>query len=304
MSFRRIDMKEPYMTAQDKKDYKVLSRRFTWCDKHVAWPWQKEIGMLLTSHPGNRAYLRASIESHKKAKLWLSLVYDNYFHPDHKADWNHVMPDVDLMYQLDSLTIGPRQEWGGVLYPYFWLLRLGLATMGHFPYVYCANGDCIIERPEGVFEMLQRLKDEDADFISCGWWPKDRPIFNSTGFIGKREAVQGMMEHFEKYFVPLKAYEASCLEFGNCEGRMGAAIRELGYKVVELENPKNEQLHEKGNGDWCKALGFRHIHAEHGMWWRAKKTLIPPEVKYYDEKHISALELNAVKSWWDEKASS
>ena len=299
MSFRRIDMRD-LKNKQDKKDYKVLARRFTYCDKHISWKWLKEIGILLTSHPGNRGFLKASVETHKKTGLWITLAYDNYFNPDNKAvTWNEVMPDREIIDKVNSFILPSYQKWGGVLFPYFWLLRLGLAAMQHFPYIYCANGDCIIEKPEGIFTLLEMLKKEDADFIACGWWDNERPVFNSTGFIGKSSSIQLMMKHFQDHFIPLKAYEASCQEFGNCEGRMGRAIKDLGLKVVQVENPKNEQMHEKGHGTWYDILGFRHIHAEVGHSYKNK--LDPPELKYLDSTHFNHSEYELIKKYWDTK---
>jgi len=301
MSFRRIDMRD-LTNAQDRSDYKVLSRRFTWCDKHVAFKYLKEMGILLTSHPGNRGFLKASVESHAATRLWVTLAYDNYFDPERKDIlWDQVMPSREVIDQVNCLVMGPHQKWGGVLYPYFWLLELGLSAMKDFKYIYSANGDCIIEKPDGIFKLLDIMKEQDADFIAAGWWdePGSRPIFNSTGFIGRTEAVQAMMKHFKDGFIPLKAYERTCQDYGNCEGRMGRAIKDLGLKVVTVENPKNEQMHEKGHGAWYDVAGFRHTHAEHGWWWKFKDTMVPPEVKYYDEKYISPAELDVVKKWWD-----
>jgi len=300
MSFKRIDMRT--LNKSDHADYVTLARRFTWCDKHIAFKYLKEIGILLTSHPGNRAFLKASVETHAQTKLWITLVYDNYFDPERKdVSWDHVMPSREVIDQVNAFIVGPYQKWGGVLYPYFWLLKLGLAAMDDFEYIYSANGDCIVEKPEKIFELLERMKQEDADFISSGWWDEEgaRPVFNSTGFIGRTQAIREMMRHFSEGFIPLKAYESTCQEWGNCEGRMGRAIKDLDLKVVKLENPKNEQLHEKYYGDWCKILGFRHVHAEHNIWWRDKETRVPPELKYYDPKFISAQELEAVKRWWE-----
>jgi hypothetical protein len=303
MSFRRIDMREPYMTKQDIQDYKHLSRAYTYCDKHISFKYLKEIGILLTSHPGNRAYLRSSIETHKKTKLWITLAYDNYFDPKRKdITWDSIMPSREVIDNVNCFVLGPYQTWGGVLFPYVYLLELGLSAMKNFPYIYCANGDCIIEKPEGVFILLDKMKSENADLISSGWWDKERPVFNSTGFIGKTEAIQAMMKHFVRHFIPLKAYEASCVEFGNCEGRLGRAIKDLGLKVVEVENPKNEQLHEKGYGTWCQTLGFRHLHAEEGFAWKYRNEPnppVPPEIEYLDLKYLSEGDINFLKTYWN-----
>ena len=42
----------------------------------------KDVGVVLTSHPGNRPFLKASLETHKKLGFWTTLVYDNYFDPN------------------------------------------------------------------------------------------------------------------------------------------------------------------------------------------------------------------------------
>lgn len=303
MSFRRIDIRT-LTNKQDRDDYRTLTHRYIWCDKHITWPYLKEMGILLTSHPGNRAFLKASVESHKKTKLWITLAYDNYFDPDRPdITWDQIMPSREVIDKVSCFIMGPHQKFGGVLYPYFWLLELGLSAMKDFKYIYSANGDCVLEKPEGVFTLLEMLKQQDADFISAGWWNKEghRPVFNSTGFIGRAEAVQAMMKHLKENFIPLKAYERTCQDYGNCEGRMGRAIIDLGLKVVQLENPKNEQLHEPLNGDFCRIAGMRHVHAEHGWFWRHQDTVQPPELKYYDEKHISHGEFEVIKNWWKNK---
>lgn len=303
MGFRRIDMKT-LTNKQDIQDYKVLARRYTWCDKNISFKYLKEIGILLTSHPGNRTFLKASVESHAKTKLWITLAYDNYFNPNRQdITWDFIMPEKEVINKVQAFILSPYQKWGGVMFPYAFLLELGTSAMSGFKYIYSANGDCIIQKPNGIFELLDVMKKEDADFISAGWWdePGRRPVFNSTGFIGRTEAVRAMMKHFMDNFIPLKSYERTCQDFGNCEGRMGKAIKDLGLKVVGLENPKNEQLHEPLHGDFCKILGFRHIHAEAGNFWKYKNsstTFPPPELKYIDEKYMNSIELEEIKKWW------
>lgn len=301
MSFRRIDM--PMLNKEDRRDYIVLSRRFSWCDHNISFKYLKEIGILLTSHPGNRAYLRASVETHAKTKLWITIAYDNYFDPDRKdMSWDSIMPSKEVIDKVNCFIMPSYQKWGGVAFPYVFLLELGLNSLRKFKYIYSANGDCIVEKPEGIFTLLEMLKKEDADFISCGWWDKERPIFNSTGFIGKSSSIQLMMDHFVNNFIPLKNYEKTCLEFGNVEGRLGRAIKDLGLKVVVLENPKNEQLHEKGYGDFCKIAGFRHLHAEYGFSYKYQNEPnppAPPELKYLDLKYMSGGDIDFLKKYWD-----
>jgi hypothetical protein len=283
----------------DRSDFAELLRRYNECD---VWAKDifKDVGVLLTSHPGNRAFLKSSVETHKKLGYWLTLVYDNYLDPDnHQIEWNHVMPDRDVMDMVDTFIMPHHQTWGGVLYPYFWLLKFGVYAMSHFKYIYCANGDFILEKPENFPQILELLG--DGDIMPCGW-EKDT-IMTSAGFIGKSEAVIALVEHMQKYFIPLSAYEEHSQEMGNCESRMGLACIDLGLKIVKPEeNPFNDQHHVKGHGTWYKILGFRHIHGEFGYAYKYKKT--PPELKYFDMRHLSGSDRMAVEAYWKDEDKS
>jgi len=281
----------------DRKDFLNLLYRYNECDRWAKNIF-KDVGVLLTSHPGNRAFLKASVESHKKLGYWICLAYDNYLDPERpELDWNSFMPDRDVIDQVDTFILPHHQTWGGVLYPYFWLLRLGVSTMRHFKYIFCSNGDCILEKPENFPQIIELLEKGENDIAVCGW-EHDR-IFNSTSFLAKSEAIQAVMEHFQKYFIPLKAYEETAQVFGNCEGRMGQAVIDLGLKLAEVENPFNTQMHEKGHGTWYDILGFRHIHAEYGYSQRNK--LIPPEIEYFDKRYLNPKEYRLIETYWKTK---
>ena len=157
----------------------------------------KNIGVLLTSHPGNRPFLQSSVETHKKLGYWLTVVYDNYFNPEDKTcNYNQLMPRREVFDQIDTFLISHYQTWGGVLYPYFWCLKLGLQTMGSFEYVFCSNGDCILEKPEGFQKIIDMLGDNDI--MGCGWENNNgRELFNTTSWIAKTSAAQAIMKHFQ-----------------------------------------------------------------------------------------------------------
>lgn len=286
---------------QDREDYRVVLERYKACDRWAS-KIKKPVGVLLTSHPGNRAFLKASVESHKKLGYWLTLAYDNYLDPEWPEDYrtfNDLMPSKEVVDQINTFIIGPHQTWGGVLYPYFWLLRLGIETLQCFDYVYCANGDCILEKPENFDQLMEMLG--DGDIMGCGWEENgSRPIFNTTGFIAKTSAASAIMKHFQDYLIPLEAYEASAPTFGNTEGRFARAILDLGLKLVKApENPIDTQLSQAGSGTWFKTVGFRHIHGEYNKAYRYK--LIPPEPKYIDPRYISEAELSALTDYYESK---
>lgn len=278
----------------DRKDFLTLLHRYKECDKWANNVY-KDIGVLLTSHPGNRAFLKTSIETHKKLGYWLTLVYDNYFDPDiPDIEWNHLMPDKDVIDMVDTFIMPHHQTWGGVLYPYFWLLKFGVAAMSGFKYIFCSNGDCVLETPENFPQIIELLG--DGDIMPCGW--ERDSIFTSASFFGKSEAIVAIIQHMQENFIPLEAYENSKQDFGNCEARMGRAVLDLGLKLVPPpEEPFNDQHHVSGHGTWYKVLGFRHIHGEWGYAYKYHKE--PPELKYIDERHMGAGEYQLIKKYRD-----
>lgn len=242
----------------------------------------KPVGVLLTSHPGNRPFLKDSLETHKKLGFWTTVVYDNYFDPNQKhITYEQCMPKRDVFDMADTFIIPHHQTWGGVLYPYFWLLYHGVHTMGAFDYVFCSNGDCILEKPEGFPKIMEMLG--DADIMGCGYEDNGgRELFNTTSFIAKTSAIQDIMRHFRDYLIGIDTYEKYAEKMGNTEGRFAVAIKELGLKVKKVPvNPVNTQVAYPG-GTWYDILGFRHTHAEWRMALKGKGKM-PSE--YIDNRY-------------------
>jgi hypothetical protein len=187
------------------------------------------------------------------------------------------------------------QSWGGVLYPYFWLLKWGVNLLQDFEYIYCVNGDMILEKPEGFPKLLELLGDGDI----MGTGPNTDRIFNTAGFIVKTSSFKKIMNHFEKHLIPFDVYEKYTQEFGNTEGRFKKAIKDLNLKEINVIPPATEQLFEKGCGTWYELLGFRHIHAEHNYAYRHRG--IPPEFKYFDERYLGCQDKKYLKLYDETK---
>lgn len=285
-----------------KKDhYKIVLRdmmdNYKWTNKIY-----KDIGILLTGHPGGRPFLKASLETHKKLGYWILLTYDNYFDPNNKnISYEQCFPKRDVFDLADSFLIPHHQSWGGVQFPYFFLLYQGVMNLGNFPYIFCSNADCIIEKPEGFSTLFDMFKKSNADIFPIGWEENNgRPLLNTTSFIAKTEAIQKMMVHFRDYFIgeDISTYEKYVDKFGNTEGRFARAAIDLNLKVLKPEeNPINTQVSEC-SGTWGKTIGFRHIHAEYNNAFRRKK--IPPHYKYLDNRYMTA-KYNQIKEYYNEK---
>ncbi len=128
---------------------------------------KKKIGILLTSSCYGRAYLKASVDTHKELGYWITLAYDNFINPDWpEVNYNEWIPTREIMQKVDAFLLSKYQTWGGVSLPYITQLRLASGIMSQFDYVFCNNGDCIIEKPEGFQKLLEEIG--DADIMSAG----------------------------------------------------------------------------------------------------------------------------------------
>jgi len=261
---------------------------------------KKNVGILLTSSSYGRAYLKGSLETHQQLGYWVAVAYDNFIDPKLAGpiDWNYWMPPKDCMDLMDTVLIPHHQAWGGVSYPYIWQLRLASSLMSQFEYVFCNNGDCIIEKPEGFQKLIDRMG--DADIMSAG--PTLPREMGTASFLVKGKVFPAIAQHMNNHMVPFSEYEKSTQEFGNTEGRLAVAVRELGLKSVIVEpgacpnHPECEQFHQPGKGFWYDAIGFRHIHGEHNWAYRYKG--VPPHYKYLDQRFMGD-EYNQIKAYWE-----
>lgn len=270
------------------------------CNDEWAPKIKKNVGVLLTASSYGRAYLKGALETHQRLGFWVAVAYDNFIDPKQPApiDWNYWMPPKDCMDLMDTFLMPHHQGWGGVSYPYIWQLRLASGLMSGFEYVFCNNGDCIIEKPEGFQQLIDRMG--DADIMSAG--PTLPREIGTASFLVRGKVFQAIAKHMNDHMVPFEEYEKSTQEFGNTEGRLAVAVRDLGLKAVVVPTGKCphhdqcEQFHEPGHGLWYDAIGFRHIHGEHNYAYRYKGT--PPHYRYLDQRFMGD-EYNQIKKYHD-----
>jgi len=163
---------------------------------------------------------------------------------------------------IDNFLISKHQDWGGVIFPYFWMLKFGLQSLSMYEYVYHANGDCVVERPENISILLESMG--DSDFYPIGWdETQSKPMCNTTGFIIRSKWIQPMMQHIQDHLIPFEVYEKYSAKLGSGEVRFAQAVIDLGLKLKKPErSPFNLQLSTPG-GTWYETIGFRHIHGEY-----------------------------------------
>lgn len=273
----------------DMSDEERASRQ-AWIDRtrsNDEWAMKifNKVGILITSHQGNRPYLKASIESHAKLGYWMVLAYDNFIDPTWPAQefsYDRFMPAKDVIEKVDTFLMPHHQVWGGVLYPFYWLMHFGVDCLSQFEYIYCVNGDFVLEKPENFQRLFEFMGNDDV--MSYG---PNTETSVSTCFIAKTAALKAIMKHYKEHFIPWENYEKYTQEYGNAESRFARAIKDLGLKLTAVEPPNNEQMHVPGKGTWYDLVGFRHIHGEMNYSYRYKKPVTLPFYRYLDERYLS-----------------
>lgn len=289
------DLLDPKISEKDKAEIKIVLERFKANDKWINNMFKK-VAILLTSHPGNRAFLKHTVESYKKLGYWITLVYDNHIDPERPdVNYNELLPAKDVMDNIDMFLMTHHSTWGGVMFPYAFSLHWGVAILQDFDYIFCANGDCMLEKPENFHLLIKELGDNDI--LGCG--PVTERSFNTNGMIAKSSALKAIMKHFLDHFVPFDTYVKYTQEIGNTEGRFMRAIKDLGFKFGVVSDPCDEQMGRVKQGWWYENLGFRHIHAEYNIAYRYKG--IPPELKYIDTRYINQWEIDLLKKYEETK---
>jgi len=279
-----------------KEELDILQAKFDRCIANDEWANKifKKIAILIVSYPGQRAFLKSCIETHSKLGYFIALAYDNYIDPKcDNVDHNSFMPDKEILDKIDLLILPHHQTWKDVNYPYFWEVKWGVSVLQQFEYIYCLDGDFIIEKPEGFEELFSLIG--DGDIMTCG--PDNDEEISSGAYIVKSKIFLQIVQYMQDHFIPFEKYE-KYIEMGGAESRIRAAIKELELKMISVPEFPTPDCYYDLKGTWYDLVGLRHIHGE--LDYAFKKGLIPPHYKYIDEKYLLEIyNYKLVKKYWD-----
>lgn len=255
------------------------------------------VGVLVTCHHGQRAFLEACLESVKDLG-WVTLVYDN---PG--GNYFKYFPNDKCLSLVENFIVKHETRiMPGPTFPQFWNFSTG-AKLIDTPLVFVIGADSVLEHPENMGDIVEMLG--DGDIIACSTHNPQRhgntPFCGTKSFLVKNHIFKMLMKKVEETFIPFDH------KYGNMENRFGWGIKELGLKeVVAPELPGEDQFSygpwtEDGNvlnrGTWGSVLGFRHLRGE--MVRRQIELQRPVEAKYFDQQYCSSQEKEVLK-YWDE----
>lgn len=292
MPVTREDLKKPW----DEDHLAKLQKIFDGCIANDQWATKifKKVAVLINTYPGHRAYLKSCVESHAKLGYFICLTYDNYIDPkETTVDHNTWMPDKDILDKVDLFIMPHHQTWKDVNYPYFWELKWGVSALQQFEYIYCTEGDFILEKPEGFSELLKLIK--DGDIMTCG--PDYDDEISTGAFICKSSAFLQIVQYMQDHFIPFDNYE-KYLHMGGAESRAQAAIKHYDLKRIDIEYPGVWNFTHDLKGTWYNLVGLRHLQGE--LDYAFKNFLIPPHHKYIEKKYLQDVyKYDLIKEYWD-----
>jgi hypothetical protein len=249
---------------------------------------RKDLCVIIPCHRYQRPWMKACLEGVKKLDYFSILAYDNPYHLGQvKSPIDTLLPPNDIMALANYISIKPPTYHSGVTAPHMWnmIFAVNQAFALGFEYIFCINGDFIMERPEN-FQQLRDMMG-DADIFPLAWNPR-KPSCGTAAFIAKAEHQVKFWREFANTLHQPK---------GNAEARLGRYYVKNKLKVFHnYPGPMSHQMPNK-KSDWYNIVGLRHLHAENKK--RRWESKLPIEREYFDERFMTPNERKCLTAYWD-----
>lgn len=229
-------------------------------------PFEADTAIIVTSYHGQLGWLKATLTSYRKSGAFVILAYDNptYIWGNvNEPDYNvRFFPHPQHYLLANAVVVKHKTYDADKRIGWFWDVWYAQGIIKNMPkvkYVYVTNGDCLIERPEGIKELPSILG--DGDFMS-GQSTPGGTIHTADMFL-KVDVFNKILD----YMSERNRFHVNGAE--SPEGLLRDAVDELGLKEIFVEqpiNPKDNSVDYYGtlNADstWKKVLGFRNLYHE------------------------------------------
>lgn len=256
------------------------------CFNLESLPFYTDTAIIVTSWAGQLRWLKKTLQSYRRTGKFVILAFDNpFYHFEKHCRTNdyliknmpgpaHYLMAHSVVFKHKTIDNNKRTGW-------FWNTYYAKGIISQFPnikYVYVTNGDCILEKPEGMDDLIKLLG--DADFMA-GQSEEGRTI-HSADMIFKIEAFNKLLDYMaSRHRVPVwGSISVECL--------INDSLRKIGFKVKHA--PMQPIDHNDGSVDYyCKTgsdstfrqvIGFRNLYAEQE--YRENNALEPLPKEYFD----------------------
>jgi hypothetical protein len=252
------------------------------------FPMHAKIGMVFTCYFDHLRFMEYALRQYRKIEnMFIVGAYDaRHMNPDapDKNKWKLPFPEI---FYLAHMWVFKHYTWSGFHKRNGWnwshmYASSILKSFDNIEYIFTSNGDCTWERPEGVYELIDILGDND--FMSGQSYVRhtDNFVFQHTcTAIFKRDAyfnfIQFMAEELAK----------SDTAGVSPESLLQRWLREKNIKYIHAPiqptypNGDHDMYCEAGGeSTWRNTIGFRNLNAESA--YRCHTRQPPLDQKYYD----------------------
>jgi hypothetical protein len=247
-------------------------------------PMNTDTAIIVTSWAGQLGWLKATLESYRRSGCFVILSFDN----PHYA-WNnlddpeyilkntvrplHMMMAHAFVMKHKTYDADKRTGW-------YWDVRYAQGILKSFPnikYVYCTNGDCIVEKPEG-FDELKRIMG-DGDLMAGQSTPG--ATIHTACTLYKINAFNKIMD----YMASRNRFTIYGAQSPECMLRDAVNILQLKetfapVQPIAKDGSIDYYCTQYVDSTWKTVLGFRNLYAEQE--YRENNRLEPLDKKYFD----------------------
>lgn len=290
----------------------------SWYDLSVSYnnyPCHMDTAIIVTSWRGQLKWLKATLEKYRLSGAFVILAYDNplygwvnpgTFLPDRDfPNQTHYLLAHSVVTKHITYDADKRNGW-------FWSVRYAQGIIKQFKnikYVFCTNGDCIWDKPEGLRDVINLLGDNEL--MSGQSWGD---YIHTASVLYKADAFNRIVDEMADLMsVPVIGAQSP-------EHMLSESCKKLGIKVLHApKQPKDKD----GTNDayacysqestWKELLGFRNLFAEQETAWN--NGLEPLDKKYVDNyqnwiyfagderetvcRYYDTNDRRYVYQWWD-----
>lgn len=252
-------------------------------------PYNYDTVILVTSHKGHLSWLKATLKNYFLTGKFVLCSFDHPFDGGSSLNQGQMLthfprPDHLLLahawvFKHKTYDCSKRNGW-------FWNLRYAQGVINQFPnfkYVFCVNGDCIWDKPEGVDEIIKLLGDGDLMSHASDSSKGSPGTLHTASVIYKIEAFNKILEYM------IDCMKVPIIGSNSAEVLLRDAVALL--KLKETIAPKQPIYPQDGSIDmyccynedstWKEILGFRNLAAE--METACEERLEPLPKHYLDD---------------------
>jgi hypothetical protein len=246
------------------------------------------MAIIVTSWHGQLRWLKKTLQNYRLTGKYVILSYDNPFFAFDQSSFNdegafdskllrpiHYLMAHSVVVKHKTYDADKRTGW-------FWDVKYAQGLINLFPnikYVYCTNGDCILENPENIDKLIEILGNGDL----MSGQSVEGSTTHTADVIYKVETFNRIVNYMtERFVVPVMGSLSP-------ENLLGEAVKLFNLKVTHAPQQPVSLL--DGNVDWyCReavsstfkdVIGFRNLYAEQE--YRENNALEPISKEFIDD---------------------